>query len=140
MAYVLVDPSGKSNATVGDIVVTGGGLYEKLKDGTSKLVGGLPNIGKTKNYSDVVDVFSKLASDGTTQDNLRETVQPDYTVKSVDDNGIATVEVLGYDPTDYTGYSAGSSTDISTVLGYIVLGLVGVALLDRFMNGGGSRG
>lgn len=147
MAYVLVNPDGTSNAKPGDKVVTGGGIYEKLADGTSRLVEKLPGIGTTKNYSDVVSAFSKLASgsggaaNNISRDDLKTTQQPDLTVDSVGANGELKVSVAGYDPGDYnTAYKTTGGPNLSTVMGYVVLGLVGVALLDRFMNGGGDRG
>lgn len=143
MAYVLVNPDGTSNAKPGDKVVTGGGVYEKLKDGTSRLVESLPIIGKTSNYNDVVSAYGELVrkSGGLKQD-VKTTIQPDLTVDSVGDNGEFKVSVAGYDPKLYdTGYkTTASSSGPSNILGYVVLGLIGVALLDRFMNGGGKRG
>lgn len=136
MAYVLVDRDGKHNAKVGDFVVTGGGVFEKTPTG-SRFISGLDSyIGKgtTKSYSDVVAAFSKASGGGyyqPTQIAPQEVVKP----VGVDENGIVSATVDGYDPGDYAVSSSGSG-GISNIVGYIVLSLVGIALLDRFMNKG----
>lgn len=144
MAIVLVNKDGSSNAKVGDYVVTGGGVYKKTATGSVRTGDLDTSTGSSGNFSDVVAKFNSLVSGGggsnnetktktTTDGTKKETV----TVDSVDDNGIATVTVAGYDPADYsTSYkTTSSSSGIGTILGYAVLGLVGIALLDRFMNG-----
>lgn len=137
MAIVLVNKDGTSNAKAGDIVVTGGGLYRKNEDGTSTKVGGLnTSSGTSKSYSDVLSTFSQLVggSGGTKTVDTTTTVQPDLTVQSVDDNGLVTT-TPGYDPNEYVSYkTTSSSSGLSTIMGYVILGLVGIALLDRFMN------
>jgi hypothetical protein len=153
MAILLVNKDGTSNAKAGDYVVTGGGIYQKNADGSSTKVAGLPNTatGSSKNYNDVVSAFSSLVGSSSSGGSVTSgtdtahvgTTKETASVDDVDDNGIAKVTVAGYDPSDYAVYSSGSSgssTSISTVLGYVILGLIGVALLDRFMNGGGKRG
>jgi TP901 family phage tail tape measure protein len=57
--YVLANMDGTSSAKVGDIVVTGGGLYRKNADGTSTRVGELSG-GNTSDYSKVIEEYNKL--------------------------------------------------------------------------------
>jgi len=57
--YVLVNKDGTSNANVGDIVVTGGGLFKKNADGTSSKVGDLSG-GNTSDYNKVIEEYNKL--------------------------------------------------------------------------------
>lgn len=146
MAILMVNKDGTSSAKVGDYVVTGGGVYQKTATGSIRVMGLDTPTGSSKNMSDVVSTFNRLTggSSGSQSSTPVTTKTPSYTqpsvsVDSIDDNGIAKVTVAGYDPTDYSVYSGGSSSssgvNISSIMGYIVLGLVGIALLDRFMNG-----
>ena len=94
-------------------------------------------------------VFGNSAAQGGTP-------QPTATVTGVSSTGIAGVAVDGYSPIDYLSYSSGVNSDpymgasggaissgaygggsapgVSGVIGAVILGLVGIALLDRFMN------
>lgn len=69
-------------------------------------------------------------------------------VDSVDDNGIVSTTVSGYDPTEYAVYNSGSISSGSSsstgssagkVAGYVIIGLLGVVLLDRLLAGGGGK-
>jgi len=135
MAYVLVNKDGTSDAKVGDLVVTGGGIYEKTAAG-SKFISGLDVVidkAKSGSYGDVLSAFSLLSNKGAVSDTPVAAVET-VTPTSVDDNGIVSVAVDGYDPNDYAVATSSSSAGISNIVGYVVLGLVGIALLDRFMN------
>lgn len=140
MAIVLVNKDGTSNAKVGDYVVTGGGVYQKTATGSIRVMGLDTPTGSSKDYNDVVSKFASLVSGSGSSGNEKTTSNETVKINSIDDNGIVTV--AGYDPTDYsTAYkTTSSSSGISNILGYVILGLVGIALLDRFMNGGGKRG
>ncbi|MBR0596594.1 hypothetical protein [Sinanaerobacter chloroacetimidivorans] len=137
MAIVLVNKDGTSNAKVGDYVVTGGGVYQKTATGSIRAMGLDTPTGSSKDYNDVVSKFASLVSGSGSSGNEKTTSNETVKINSVDDNGIVTV--AGYDPTDYsTAYkTTSSSSGISNILGYVILGLVGIALLDRFMNGKG---
>lgn len=148
MAIVLVNKDGTSNAKVGDLVVTGGGVYKKTESGSIRVMGLDTATGSSKNFNDVQAKYNSLVSGAVSAvsntgktDATAGTTKETVTVDSVDDNGIASVSVAGYDPSAYSVYktTSSSSTSFSTIMGYIILGLVGVALLDRFMNGGGKR-
>ncbi len=148
MAILMVNPDGTSNAKAGDFVVTGGGIYRKNEDGSSTKVSGIDTAsGTSKNFADVVSTFNKLTGGSNQTQPVNKTaqdgkIQESFKVDAVDGNGIAKVTVQGYDPEEYqvTYKTAGSSAGIGNILGYVILGLVGIALLDRFMNGGGKRG
>lgn len=135
MAYVLVNPDGTSKANIGDFVITGGGIFEKTESG-SRFVSGLEGLigkAKTGSYGDVVAAYSKVATTKATPSELPTTPEV-ATPVSVDENGLVDVSVSGYDPSDYSVASSGSG--LSNIVGYVVLFLVGVALLDRFINRG----
>jgi hypothetical protein len=88
-------------------------------------------------------VVGQVVNRGASNSNIQGGVtQPTVAVKEQDENGIAQVAVAGYDPTDYAvSYKTTSSTSsgISNILGYVVIGLIGIALLDRFMNSSGKK-
>ncbi len=140
MAYILANPDGTSNAKTGDRVVTGGGIYEKLASGASRLVEKLDTAtGTTKSYAEVMAAYVRKVSGGSTNNSTVDTTkQPDIPVNTTGSD--STLFTPGYDPTDYANYSTTSTSGFGNIMGYIVLGLVGIALLDRFMNGGGNRG
>ena len=150
MAIKIANPDGSSNAKPGDVVITGGGIFKKNDDGSSTKLESLNDfIGKatTKNYSDL----SKIAESYAARESVRGGNSANTTVSSgseikpskevtykptaIDDNGILTGQIVGFTPIDYSDSSAaGSSTGINKILGYVIVGLVGLALLDRFMN------
>ena len=142
MALLLVNKDGTSNAQAGDLVVTGGGIYEKLADGTSVKVSDLPG-GNTGSYEAVKNAFNKLTNDmlGISQmSELQQQTQQkiEEEQQKPDENGIV---YLGFDPTQYMNYTeTGSVSDSDTssnfenVVGWAIVGLIGIALLDRFMN------
>lgn len=142
MAIVLVKKDGTSNAKVGDIAVTGGGIYRKTETG-SEYIGGLDTkSGKSSNYADVVRNFGMFEKAYTGSS---------ASVESVDPNGIATVAPTGteYDPKDYltnaaTSYTTEGSTKASSglenIIGYALLFLIGIALLEKFFGAGSKKG
>ena len=138
MAYILANPDGTSNAKTGDKVVTGGGIYEKLASGASRLIEKLDTAtGTTKNYAEVMAAYVRKIG-GTNIGTTDPTKQPDIPIDATgNSSGIFTP---GYDPTAYTNYGTTNTAGLSSIMGYVVLGLVGIALLDRFMNGGGRNG
>lgn len=150
MAILLVDPkTGRAdNAKPGDYVVTGGGIYQKTETG-SVWVGGIDTpTGTSKSFSDVVATYNRLISGGGGSTKKEEKaavttkqLQDDLEITGVDDNGI--LSVSGYDPTIFPVYipmdSSGgnaASVDFGNIAGYVILGLVGIALLDRIIGGG----
>jgi len=147
MAYVLVNKDGTSNAKVGDYVVTGGGVYQKTESGSVK-VDSLPTpTGKTTDYSVVQSVYNQIVNATGQKSSQSNTPQkttsgggeliPVITPKAVDVNGIVSVD--SYDPYDYgyaDDYYSRAPTGIGKVIGYAVLGLIGLVVLDRVMMGG----
>lgn len=142
MALLLVNSDGTSSAQAGDLVVTGGGIFEKLADGTSVKVSDLPG-GNTGSYDTVKSVFNKLTNDmlgfsqmTELQTSVQEKIEAEQ--QKPDENGIV---YLGFDPSQYMNYSSngstsdsGTSSTFSNVVGWAVVGLIGIALLDRFIN------
>lgn len=93
-----------------------------LKTAYAKASGGSSDSGKS-------DVQASSAS----------TPRVEY-VNAVDDNGIIETTVSGYNPAEYSAYSYGSvSSGAGKVAGYVIIGLLGVVLLDRLMAGGGKK-
>ncbi len=148
MAYILANKDGTSNAKIGDVVVTGGGLYEKTATGSvyRGAVEGLAG-GKTKSYSDLKDAYAKNyggwigggssgSSGGTNTgstggtENAPTAPPTDYTT-DFDVNGIGYIN--GFDPNTYSTGSGGGSSSLSNFFGYVVLGLIGLVILDRIM-------
>lgn len=142
MGYVLVDANGKHNAIVGDKVVTGGGVYEKMADGTSKLVEKLSTpSGTTKSYADVVNEFNRLASGGsknsssTTNTTVVTPYAPPPTTQVYDsptnyDNYTLPLE---YDYSSASSQAAVSNTG-SKIVGYAVVALVLLVVADKIMG------
>lgn len=134
MAYILANPDGTSNAKAGDKVFTGGGIYEKLASGASRLIEKLDTAtGTTKSYAEVMAAYVRKVSN-----SREEPVNPSQTSTLDTTGNSGTLFTPGYDPTAYTNYGTTNTAGFSSIMGYVVLGLVGIALLDRFVNGKGG--
>lgn len=155
MAVIVANPDGSSSAKAGDTVITGGGIYRKNADGSSTKLEGLRDfIGsdKTKDYSALKTIAESYASreraraGGSASDTEvsrgKETTpatDDTYYATGIDQNGIVS-SVTGFTPVDYSSSSsAGSSSGLNKVLGMVILGLVGLAILDRFVGGKGEK-
>ncbi len=130
MALLIANPDGTSNAKVGDRVVTGGGIFEKLADGTSKLIDSLPTgSGKTNSYAEVQRIYATIVNaNGGGGSNQGSLLSP-------------TVEDTSWNYDSFTGvgddynFSSGSgSLDMSNIIGYGIVFLVGIVVLDKFMG------
>lgn len=151
---LTANPDGSSNAKAGDVVVTGGGIFQKNADGSSTKLSSLKDyIGKdtTKNYNDLKGIAQSFAahqgviggisgtvskSSGKTAAATKPTKEDKYTPTSVDENGIMS-GIVGFTPVDYSASStAASSAGVNKVVGYVVLGLVGLVILDRLLDRG----
>lgn len=149
---LTANPDGTSNAKAGDYVVTGGGIFRKEADGSSTKVSSLKNyIGKdtTKNYSDLAGVVQSFAahqsviggvsasvvsgSNKTTAKTEKPAKDDTYTPTKIDENGIMS-GVIGFTPMDYSTGTAASSSGVNKIVGYVVLGLVGLVVLDRLLD------
>ena len=135
MAYVLVNPDGTSNAKVGDKVVTGGGIYEKLADGTSKLIDSLPTTtGKTGSYDEVKKIFSNIVNatgggGGKTDPVIKEQVEQGIIIEDTEWNN----DDFGHNSSgDYSLDS--SSLNVKNIVGYVIVALVGFVVLDKLMG------
>ena len=154
MSIVLVNPDGTSNAKVGDLVITGGGIYEKTSTG-SRFVQSLKDyIGadKTQSRRVVEDIYKTVTgvpgyeligkgNGGTLSADGKRIIGGYEVVSKVDDNGIVTVSGSGspgYDPNDYAASSTSGGLSGSKIAGYAIIGLVGLAVLDRFVGGSGK--
>jgi hypothetical protein len=135
MAYVLVNKDGTNNAKVGDIVVTGGGLFEKTASGISKRVGDLyTSNGRSGNYADVVDAFNKLTgSSNQTTKTTTTTTTKDGTTEIYDsaENYDSYTLPLSY---DYSSGSYDTSGTLSKVIGYAIVGLVLLVVADKLIG------
>ncbi len=155
MAVIVAKPDGTSSAKAGDTVITGGGIYRKNEDGSSTKLESLKDFigaGTTKDYSQLATIaksyVSRESAKGGSSESYVETssrkettpaTNDTYYAQSVDSNGIVSA-VQGFTPVDYSSTSAaGSSSGVNKIVGYIVLGLVGLAVLDRFIGGGGKK-
>lgn len=143
MAYILANKDGTSNAKIGDIVVTGGGLFKKNDDGSVSRVGSLNTpTGKTGSYDEVVNAFYKITS------GIVSSPAPTYQAPSVEQKPSGIVELKPdplFDPNEFTtsgspiygtvnSNNSTASSGLNKIVGYFVVGLVGIALLDRFVN------
>ena len=137
MAFLIANRDGTSNAKPGDTVITGGGLYVKQEDGTSKFLSPLPtSTGKTGSYETLQSIYNSLnVNIGTSKkDNSNVPVAADQTQVVDTPWNYDSFTAPDYDPTDYAAAS-GSGVSGSTIAGYIIVGLVGLAVLDRFIGG-----
>jgi len=168
MAYYIVNDNGQapSSAKVGDIVVTGGGIYEKTATGSVRRTDIETSTGYTTtgNYSSVVEQFNRITgkssggsgnsgsgNNGTTPGAAGTSGATNPTPgtpdaaggtdlnATVDENGI--VDLSGFknfNPGNYStggsGISSDTSTTVKNVLGYIILGIIGLVLLDRALG------
>lgn len=131
MALLIANPDGTSNAKVGDRVVTGGGIFEKLADGTSKLVDSLPTgSGKTSSYSEVQRIYANIvnATGGGGGSNPEPLLTP-----VVEDTSWNYDSFTGVGD-DYNFSSGSGSLDMSNIIGYGIVFLVGIVVLDKFMG------
>lgn len=135
MAYVLVNPDGTSNAMPGDRVVTGGGIYEKLADGTSRLIDSLPTTtGKTGSYDEVKKIFSTIVNatgggGGKTDPVIKEQFEQGIIIEDTEWNN----DDFGYNSSgDYSLDS--SSLNVKNIVGYVIVALVGIVVLDKLMG------
>lgn len=148
MAIFTVGSDGKApaGAMPGDQIVTGGGIYEIGPDGSGNKIADLSGlIGKATTGSSVdvaraAQILRGQSGDssgsmvgGTAPAAVVGSAKPETGyLGAVDVNGIG--EISDYNPGDYG--SAATSTSWGNVVGYVVLALIGIALLDRFMNKG----
>lgn len=157
MAILLPNKDGTSAANVGDIVVTGGGIFEKTANGSVRRA----DLEAQTGYSGGVGDYRTLAntvyntvrasiessgrsSGGNNQSNGGGTMPPPDPVReietSTDVNGIVTFDdfgFTGFDPNYYATNTSGTGTGVKTALGYVAVGLVGLVILDRIVSGGG---
>ena len=153
MTIIVANKDGSSNAAPGDVVVTGGGIYQKNTDGSSTKLSGLKDyIGteKTGDYNVLQTVAQSFAARQSVQGGRSDAVvnnvatnaqtapvQPDYwQATGADENGL--VSGVVFSPVDYSSSSgsSASSSGLNKIMGYVIVGLVGLAILDRFVGGG----
>lgn len=142
MAILLANKDGTSNAKPGDVVVTGGGIFRKNEDGTSTKVQALPTYGgKTSDYNIVTNIWREMT--GTGGDYIPTSTAPK--AQSPIDQALNDTQVFdsvtNYD--SFTTPSAGSSAlytgqkiNFSNIMGYIIVGLVLLVVLDKLIGGG----
>ena len=146
MAYYIVDANNKapSSAKSGDIVVTGGGIWEKT-DGASVRRQDLEEkygYTTTGSYQKVVDTYNRITGQSsggssgggggsTKTTTTTTTTAPDPEIDtSTDVNGIWYLG--GYDfPGAPTYSSTGDANAVKNFFGYILLGLIALVILDR---------
>lgn len=152
MAIKIANPDGTSNAKPGDVVITGGGIFKKNEDGSSTKLESLNDFigtATTKNYLDLSKIAESYAAresvrggsssnskvDYSNGSEIKPSKEESYKPSTIDENGILTGQIVGFTPIDYSDSSgSGSSSGVNKILGYVIVGLVGLALLDRFMN------
>ena len=150
MALVLVNKDGTSNAKPGDTVIHGGGMTTINKDGTKNTVP-LPGVGTTKNYSTVVDVMNNMTKNDSAwatgrKGNSNSSNQAVTTQNPVEvfDSSTNYDDFTGldfnYDPMaavngNIPNYSSsGNSVSLSNVVGYGIVALVLIAVLDKLIG------
>lgn len=142
MAILLANKDGTSNAKPGDVVVTGAGIFRKNEDGTSTKVQALPTAGgKTSDYNIVTNIWREMT--GTGGDYMPTNAAP-KTQSSIDQvlNDTQVFDsVTNYDSftTPGSGSSAlytGQKINFSNIMGYIIVGLVLLVVLDKLIGGG----
>ena len=154
MAVWTVGADGKApdGARPGDQIVTGGGIYEVQNDGSGKKVSDLSaynsaGVATTGSAAVVAEAAARLkgiynsASGGLAPADQNASKKTDtITPAAADENGIVYTQptgIQGYNPGDYaasSGSSSVTSAGLSNIIGYVVIALIGIALLDRFVN------
>ncbi len=155
MAILLPNKDGTSAAKVGDIVVTGGGIFEKTASGsvrrtdletTSGYSGGVGDYRTLSNtvYNTVRAAITNSGGGSSTPDPEKATAPaPTPAPENVtfDANGIGYIDTNmfggfnNYNPNTYATNTGGSSDGLKNALGYVALGLVGLAILDKIVGG-----
>ncbi len=162
MAILLPNKDGTSAAKVGDIVVTGGGIFEKTASGsvrrtdleaTSGYSGGVGDYRTLSNtvYNTVRAAITNSGGGSGSSGGGSSTPDPEKATApaptpapenvTFDANGIGYIDTnmfggfSGFDPNTYATNTGGSSDGLKNALGYIVLGLVGLAILDKIVGG-----
>lgn len=157
MAIWQVGADGKAPAGVapGDQIVTGGGVYEVGPDGRGTKVSdlsaltssGVKTTGSAAVVAEAAARLRNIVSGAGSGAAAAPTVAPQIEtapagvdglgILGTDVNGLvytAPTSTPGYDPGDYRPTST-SSTSWGNILGYVILGLIGIAVLDRFIGG-----
>ncbi|MHC1722248.1 MAG: hypothetical protein AB9836_03470 [Aminipila sp.] len=156
MAYVLVNKDGTSNAKPGDTVIHGGGMTTINKDGTKTTVP-LPGVGSSKNYNTVVDVMNNLtrtesswSTGGSNRTNNSVTQAPSVTALTAPSaitafdsaenyDSFTSGMALNFDPMAAVNgatpnYSGSGGINASKIIGYGIVGLVLIAVLDKLIG------
>lgn len=144
MAILMANKDGTSNAQPGDIVVTGGGVYQKGKAGEkSILIGGLDTVsGKTGQIADVIRNYNNIVSGqqilpaGRGADKLQtEQARAEAAAReaALTPAPALSTGIVGFNPNEYVS-SGGGSTSGASFGGYAIVALVGIVLLDKLLK------
>lgn len=142
MAILLANKDGTSNAKPGDVVVTGGGIFRKNEDGTSTKVQALPTYGgKTSDYNIVTSIWREMTGTGGDYIPTNTAPKAQNPIDQVLNDTQVFDSVTNYDSftTPGTGSSAlytGQKINFSNIMGYIIVGLVLLVVLDKLIGGG----
>lgn len=145
MAVLIANKDGTSNAKAGDIVITGGGIFKKKADGTSEFINPLPtSTGKTSDYNVLTGIYNQMSGKGSSAAAPATPVVTQPVTNPIDQVlGDTTVfdSYTNYDSftTPGTGSSAlysGQKINFSNIMGYVIVGLVLLVVLDKLIGGG----
>jgi hypothetical protein len=142
MAILLANKDGTSNAKPGDVVVTGGGIFRKNEDGTSTKVQALPTYGgKTSDYNIVTNIWREMTGTGGDYMPTNAAPKTQSPIDQVLNDTQVFDSVTNYDSftTPGSGSSAlytGQKINFSNIMGYIIVGLVLLVVLDKLIGGG----
>lgn len=155
MAILLPDGNNSSKAQVGDYVVTGGGIYYKSATGSEKISDLTSYLGKatTGSKEELMQVYQKVVA-GASRENLTKNVDTKGLSNKLgnsastsdaaeifdsEENYDSFTNSITYDPTaaatgNIPNYSTSGNINMSNVVGYAIVGLVLIAVLDRLMK------
>jgi hypothetical protein len=148
MAILKANPDGTSNAQPGDFVVTGGGVFQKTSNGSIPVTNAAGEnilkdlVGVTKTGSNaVVDAAYTLLNNIAAKSGTNTAPKAQSPIDQVLNDTQVFDSVTNYDSftTPGSGSSAlytGQKINFSNIMGYIIVGLVLLVVLDKLIGGG----
>jgi hypothetical protein len=144
MAILRANPDGSSNAKVGDVVVTGGGVFQKTVNGSipwtnangENVLKDLVGVASTGSSALVDKAYNLLVSKGVSDTTKTKT----NVIDEVLNNTQVFDSASNYDsfttPDYSTSGSGGSTFNFGNIFGYAIVGLVLIVVADKFIGGG----
>ena len=148
MAILKANPDGTSNAKEGDFVVTGGGVFQKTSNGSIPVTNAAGEnilkdlVGVTKTGSNaVVDAAYTLLNNIAAKGGTSTAPKAQSPVDQVLNDTTVFDSYTNYDSfttpsADSSALYSGQKINLSNIMGYVIVGLVLLVVLDKLIGGG----